>query len=532
MEQTEAERELDRFRQQWREEVTAKTKPQESKPNRTHASSSTAASKKPRLPIPSRAYSKASHDGADELEPFAHHDLPEKETGRKTGDAEYGVSQIPEEPTTALEHYEKAVEREGQGSLGDSVALYRKAFRMDPDVQDLFKKKHFPPSSFPASKPADPNPSNAPVTVPNTAHHSLTALPPTISEIITNFTGLSIAKAPAPTDLSPAPPCPIADIPDEILTQILLTLAITDVASFARTAQVCKRLAYLVLTEDSIYKRIVHGPEYGFSGMHYSYICTEDGDPISAFSLDDSNKEFSLIDTSPTIAPEEPTTTLTIPLSPLYPSYRTMFRLRPRIRFQGCYISTVNYTRPGHANSMRWNTPILIVTYYRYLRFYRDGTVISLLTTHEPTDVVPFLTKEYLNREATNLPHGVMRDAVGGRWHLGGNPFSSPLFDGPTSAAGGAGGKAGAPVAAIPKTHSSSNLPEGHLHIETPGVVPKYMYKMHLSLHSAGKAGPRNNKLAWVGYWSKNRLTDDWGEFELKHDKAFYWSRVKSWIGA
>lgn len=538
MEQNEAEQELERFRQQWREEVTAKTKPQESKSNRTQTSSSrNAALKTSRPPISSRNYSKASHDEADELEPFTHHDLPEKKTGRKTGDPEYGVSKISEEPTTALDHYEKAVEREGQGSLGDSVALYRKAFRMDPDVQDLFKKKHFPPSSFPAPKPADPNPSNASVTVPNTAHHSLTALPPTISELITDFTGLSIAKAPAPTDLSPAPPCPIADIPDEILTQILLTLAITDVASFIRTAQVCKRLAYLVLTEDSIYKRIAHGPEYGFAGMHYNYICTEDGDPISAFSLDDSNKEFSLIDTSPTIAPEESTTTTTItptiPLSPLYPSYRTMFRTRPRIRFQGCYISTVNYTRPGHANSMRWNTPILIVTYYRYLRFYRDGTVISLLTTHEPTDVVPYLTKEYLNREATNLPYGVMRDAVGGRWHLGGDPFSSSPSDGSASgAAGSAAGKVVGPVIPFPKTHSSSNLPEGHLHIETPGVVPKYMYKMHLSLQSAGKAGPRNNKLAWVGYWSKNRLTDDWGEFELKHDKAFYWSRVKSWVDA
>ncbi|TID14025.1 hypothetical protein E6O75_ATG07257 [Venturia nashicola] len=540
MEHSDAERELERFRQQWREEVTAKTKPKESKPHRTHATSiatsnATSVQKKNRPPTTSRTYSKASHDGADEHKPFAHHDLPEKEIGRKTGDAEYGVSKTPEEPTTALDHYEKAVEREGQGSLGDSVALYRKAFRMDPDVQDLFKKKHFPPSSIPVTKPLDPNPSNASVTVPNTAHHSLTALPPTISELINDFTGLSIAKAPAPTDFSPAPSCPIADIPDEILTQILLTLAITDVASFARTAQVCKRLAYLVLTEDSIYKRIVHGPEYGLAGMHYSYICTEDGDPISAFSLDDSNKEFSLIDTSPTIRPEVTTQIpRTIPLSSLYPSYRNMFRTRPRIRFQGCYISTVNYTRPGHANSMRWNTPILIVTYYRYLRFYRDGTVISFLTTHEPTDVVPYLTKEYLNREVTNLPHGVMRDAVGGRWHLGGDPFSAP-FDGPTSGTSGAGatasGKVGT-VATIPKTHSSSDLPEGHLHIETPGVVPKYMYKMHLSLQSAGKSGPRNNKLTWVGYWSKNRLTDDWGEFELKHDKAFYWSRVKSWVGA
>jgi F-box protein 9 len=519
MEQTEAERELERFRQQWRDEVSAKAKPQESRPNRTQASASgTAASKKTWRPLLSRSYSKGSHDGTDEHEPFNHHDLPEKEIGRKTGDVEYGSSKIPEGPTTALDHYEKAVEREGQGSLGDSVAFYRKAFRMDPDVQDLFKKKHFPPSSFPASKPTNPNPSNAPVTVPNTAHHSLTALPPTVSELITNFTGLSIAQAPAPTEFSPIPPCPIAEIPDEILTQILLTLAIMDVASFARTSQVCKRLAYLVLTEDSIWKRIIHGPEYGFSGMHYKYCCTEDGDPISAFSLDDTNTNFSLIDTEPLTANSAPKILPTISLTTQYPSYRSMFRHRPRLRFQGCYISTVNYTRPGHANSMRWNTPILIVTYYRYLRFYRDGTVISLLTTHEPTDVVPYLQKEYLNREATNLPHGVMRDAVGGRWHLGGDPFSTS----PT------------PASTVPmmKTHEDEGLPEGHLHIETPGVVPKYMYKMHFALQSAGKAGPRNNKLAWIGYWSKNRLTDDWGEFELKNDKAFYWSRVKSWVGA
>lgn len=34
------------------------------------------------------------------------------------------------EPVTALEHYERAVEKEAQGSLGDSLSLYRKAFRV------------------------------------------------------------------------------------------------------------------------------------------------------------------------------------------------------------------------------------------------------------------------------------------------------------------------------------------------------------------------------------------------------------------
>ena len=69
---------------------------------------------------------------------------------------------------------------------------------------------------------------------------------------------------------------------------------------------------------------------------------------------------------------------------------------------------------------------------------------------------------------------------------------------------------------------------EGTLLIETAGATPKYFNKMVLSLASAGRHA-KNNTLTWQGYWSYNRLTDDWGEFGLKNDRAFYWSRVKSY---
>jgi F-box protein 9 len=35
-----------------------------------------------------------------------------------------------------------------------------------------------------------------------------------------------------------------------------------------------------------------------------------------------------------------------------------------------------------------WIQPIHLVTYYRYLRFFSDGSCITLLTTKEPTQVV------------------------------------------------------------------------------------------------------------------------------------------------
>jgi F-box protein 9 len=69
---------------------------------------------------------------------------------------------------------------------------------------------------------------------------------------------------------------------------------------------------------------------------------------------------------------------------------------------------------------------------------------------------------------------------------------------------------------------------EGDLFVETEGATPKYMYRMKLSLRSAGK-GAKNNKIVWQGFWNYNLLTDDSGEFTLRNDKAFFWSRVKSY---
>jgi F-box protein 9 len=323
--------------------------------------------------------------------------------------------------------------------------------------------------------------------------------------MIDDFSSLSIQGEPPPTEFSPAPPCPIASIPEELLADILIYLAVTDLASFVRLAQVCKRLAYLVTTEERVWKRVSIGSEIGFDAMHYEFQCQIDGKPLG----DDGEGGRTL---DATVDPDElevekeelpnqgTLTTLLVPKP--YTSYRTLFRRRPRIRFNGCYISTVNYTRPGASSptSLSWNSPIHIVTYYRYLRFLRDGTCISLLTTSEPADVVPYLHIEHMHKNHGSLPSAPMKDALLGRWRLSGP--------------------------AIPGDDEAEE--EGTLHVETAGATPKYIYKMVLSLGSAGK-GARNNKLSWQGYWSYNRLTDDWAEFGLKNDRAFYWSRVKSY---
>jgi F-box protein 9 len=333
---------------------------------------------------------------------------------------------------------------------------------------------------------------------------AIKTLPASLSELVSTFSSLSIQPTDPPTELSPPPPCPISQIPEEILAQILTEVAITDPASFGRLTSVCKRLAFLVLTEDPIWRRLIHGTDHGLGGMHYEF----------ATSVTWASLPFSF-----TLGPSPPQVDNRLLLTPKYPSYLTMFRSRPRIRFGGCYISCVNYTRHGSlagGHSLSWNTsPVLIVTYYRYLRFFRDGTVISLLTTAEPADVVGVLKKENMKGESAttsrqshsqaSVPEPqpkVMREALRGRWRMTGDPFG--IYQ------------------------SENEEDEGEIIIETEGVNEKYIFKMQLGIASAGR-GTRNNKLAWRGFWSYNKLTDDWAEFLLRNDRPYFWSRVKSY---
>jgi F-box protein 9 len=495
--------ELERFRQAWKEEVSAKLRRDQKTPETRNTGASASSSSKPAQKREHRSH--RSRDISDDLlEPRTYHDIEPKEHGHRLGDeSRIEPSRKAEKaPITALDYYEKAVEQEGQGSLGGAVNHYRKAFKLDPRVQEKYKTKHFPNPKAPAASSSNP-------AAPASVNQS------TFSELINEFSHLNIEALPPPTELSPAPPCPISRIPDEILVNILLELALTDPPSFARLSQVCKRLTYLVATEDRIWQHLCTSVEHGLGGMYYSFACDINASPIQDFILPLS--AASLTATLPALI-------TTPPLTPTYPTYRSMYRSRPRLRFAGCYISTVNYTRPGAAaTTWSWNAPVLIVTYSRYLRFYRDGSVISLLSSSEPTDVIPWLARENAVPKgeiiAGGAPgSGVMKEALRGRWRLTGDVWGEKArqaaVEGKSVGDGDGDGD------------GDEEEREGEVVIETEGVVPKYVYKMQLTFGSAGK-GARNNKLAWKGFWSYNRLTDDWGEFGMKNYKPFYWSRVK-----
>ncbi|KAI0397378.1 hypothetical protein F5Y17DRAFT_415294 [Xylariaceae sp. FL0594] len=593
--------ELESFRQQWREEVSSRSR-------------NTAASSQQQRPANragptaagqlSAAAASATARQLRRHEPPAHTKRPAPSQGSKGGqiddDEDYtpapvfevddrkaksgplpdgGEEEKPREPTTALEIYEHAVERESTGKLGDSLQLYRKAYRMDDKVDRKYREKHF---AGRWAKPAQqqPGPSNAAMAVPNTAHHSREggqasgktvaaaegegegekAVTLSYSELIASFAHLTVEGVPPEIEGAEPPPCPISELPDEVLVHILRDVAIADVGDFMRLAQVCKRLAYLVITEDRIWRRVCLGSEFGFGSMHRHWQRTITWDPLdpeemvtdSDLDVGESDLPLTLEELEERRAASSRATTLALFRSVGgYPSWQAMFRRRPRVRFNGCYISTVNYIRPGQnvGQHLAWNTPVHIVTYYRYLRLFRDGTAISLTTTDEPAHVVHQLTRANLalHRGEGSGQHLPSNPMLKGRWRLsslrdherhetvenntsvGVSGYNSPRPPDIANAATASGSAPGLASAPAPGAVSLADS-ESDLYVETEGVVgAKYMYRMDLTLRSAGKASARNNKLVWRGFWSYNTFTDDWAQFSLRNGKPFFFSRVKSY---
>lgn len=131
----ETEAELEAFRQRWREEVSARNKRSEPSGASQTGESQGRQSKQTSsayAPGPSATRRKEELQFSEDLAPNAYHDLPNKEDYLKLGaeGQNHDRASIFKEPTSALEHYERAVEKEGHGMLGDSLAHYRKAFKV------------------------------------------------------------------------------------------------------------------------------------------------------------------------------------------------------------------------------------------------------------------------------------------------------------------------------------------------------------------------------------------------------------------
>ncbi|KAJ0104160.1 F-box domain-containing protein [Diaporthe amygdali] len=504
--------ELESFREQWRAEVRARNAAPSGSQQQASSSSSHANGSQTTASLPPRP----AHLGAGRAKVLETDDDYVQAIAFDEADPQSAARQPEREstdPVTALDHYEHAVEKEGQGSLGDSLRLYRKAFRMDHKVEQKYKNKHHAAAW---AKPAQTSKQDTTTKPRDTAQSptekksSQEEKPPsevkplTAEELVASFAGLSIEPAAPYIKGMPQPPCPIAELPEEILVHILQDVAMADVSDFVRLSRVCKRFAWLVATEDSIWRQICLGSKFGFAGMHCEFRTSVDWKALAEeHTLQEDQEEVARL------RQEEAHATTIALLNMTYHSWQRMFRRRPRIRFNGCYISTINYIRAGQqTNSLAWNSPVHIVTYYRYLRLFRDGTAITLCTVEEPSHVVHHLTKDALalhkGGAMAHMPSSTMQHALRARWRLS---SAADFTD--------------------EDQEVSLADSEGNMFIESDGGG-NYLYRMELSLRTAGKSAS-NNKLVWRGFYSYNKSADEWDEFTLKDIKPFFFSRVKSY---
>lgn len=131
--------ELESFREQWKAEVQAKhavpgPSRQQQKQQRAAGPSTTApharTATEPRSKPPQPAQKPPAQEPDDDY--VLSRSFDELAAAVPTSPLETAQSTAPEnrEPVSALDHYERAVEKEAAGSLGDSLRLYRKAFRV------------------------------------------------------------------------------------------------------------------------------------------------------------------------------------------------------------------------------------------------------------------------------------------------------------------------------------------------------------------------------------------------------------------
>eukprot|EP00249_Psilotum_nudum_P012714 c23938_g1_i2 orf=166-1137(+) len=71
-------------------------------------------------------------------------------------------------------------------------------------------------------------------------------------------------------------------------------------------------------------------------------------------------------------------------------SWRRMWRDRPRLRFDGLYVSRNTYIRAG-ISEWKVTNPVHLVCYYRYTRFYPSGRFLYKVSSSKLKEVAPSL---------------------------------------------------------------------------------------------------------------------------------------------
>ncbi|KAG6833000.1 hypothetical protein H0H87_012586 [Tephrocybe sp. NHM501043] len=378
-----------------------------------------------------------------------------------TASVHLATNTLPVTLESALNIYRKAVQKEQSGDLDDALSLYRQAFRMDAHVDSVYYREE----ALAAIAAVQQDPLHT-STDSDTLVEGLTAkiqtsliVKPTLRA---TTQALSILLAGFPANISFEPeneeePVHLQKVPDELVVMFLRKLDTTSIERFASVS----RKARIIALDSGIWRELV--------GATYN---------------------------PPQVAD---VTELTAVLERCLYDYRRVYIEHPRVRIDGVYIATCHYIRPGLSENP-WSNMNHLITYHRYLRFFSNGQVLSLLTNEEksPQEVIPIL-KPTLRMQGLQV----------GTWHLTDTTIQlSNLLDG--------SGRFPLPTDDPHTVHHSP-------------IVESSRYTFVMTLGLVSKPTGRWNKMHIVAYNSVHLESGDVHPVALKHERPYWFSKVRSY---
>lgn len=371
-----------------------------------------------------------------------------------TAHASHGQSHLSPNLVRAVEVYRKAVFHEQHSQLDEALRLYRQAFRLDANVDRAYFIEEQRAQERSVVQPVSHKKIPSTVSVDGVTRdvqklevHKDKSFVTSgfLAQVLKNFPENLVFE---PEDEKEGLP-PMNLIPDELLLQILRILDYTTIERFAAVS----RKARVLSLDSAIWRDFVQ--------LAYK---------------------------PPQIADDESIANVV----ELYSSdYRRAYIEHPRLRLDGVYIAVCHYMRMGSSENA-WVNVTHLITYHRYLRFFPNGQVLSLLANEEwePQTVIPMLK-----------PNLRMKGFYIGNWSLSGS------------------------------TVYITNLVEQHphAHATTEPQPNKYFFQMTLALRSRPLG--RWNKLDFIGYDSVNVEDGEAVPLPLKNERSFWFSKVKSWAG-
>ncbi|KJE94372.1 Fbxo9 protein [Capsaspora owczarzaki ATCC 30864] len=318
----------------------------------------------------------------------------------------------------------------------------------------------------------------------------------------------------------------ISDLPIEILLQILLFVigSELDLRSLEAISRVCKQL-HILARDESLWR-------HATMPTNLSQIHLDSWEPtplagsalshasVSVHSLMSSQHRWRELEAehrrllalyTQRVAQHADGSAVT-----LLP-WRSVYIQRPRVRVDGLYIARLWYVRAGEKSLDNFFQPFHRVEYYRYLRFFADGTVISLITPDDPTLVVPRLK---------NPPRQTGAEETGylGKYRLHGDIVVIKVKKMESRRPNRATSSAQANTRGV-----SSRRPP---HVEP--VVPSSLESIfYMELQVKSSASRRNSRLTWLRYSSIMHMSDATStvnDFDLSSMNEFIFSRVRSYV--